>query len=53
MRIAICDDDKMICSQLENILLQHAEKSANGIQVSVFFSGESLLEYINHGNFLT
>lgn len=51
MRIVICDDDKMICSQLENILLQHAEKSANDIQVSVFFSGESLLEYINHGNF--
>ena len=37
MRIAICDDDKKICTQIENTLLEYAEKSMQNIDVLVFF----------------
>ena len=50
LNIAICDDDKAVCSQIENILLEYSNKTCLKIKVSVFFSGESLLDFINHGN---
>ena len=50
MRIAICDDDKNICTQIENTLLEYSEKSMQKIEVLVFFSGEDLIGYINNGN---
>ena len=43
MRIAICDDDKKICTQIENTLLEYSEKSMQKIEVLVFFSGEDLM----------
>jgi DNA-binding LytR/AlgR family response regulator len=50
MNIAICDDDKKICSQIERILLDYSTKSCLKIEVDVFFSGESLLSYLTQGN---
>ena len=50
MKIAICDDDKKICTQIENTLLEYAEKSMQNVEVLVFFSGEDLIEYMNKGN---
>lgn len=49
--IAICDDDKAICSQLENILLNYSSNNHFKIEISVFYSGESLLHFLNKGNF--
>lgn len=50
INIAICDDEKAICSQLENILLEYSNSAYLKIDVSVFYSGESLLDYLNQGN---
>lgn len=50
MRIAICDDDKNICTQIENTLLEYSKKPIQKIEVLVFLSGEDLIEYINKGN---
>ena len=50
MKIAICDDDKKICSQIENILLDYSNKNFLKIEINVFFSGESLLSYLAQGN---
>ena len=50
MKIAICDDDKKICTQIESTLLEYAEKFMQNIEVLVFFSGEDLIEYMNKGN---
>lgn len=51
MKIAICDDDKKICSQIENILLDYSNKNFLKIEIDVFFSGEGLLSYLAQGNF--
>lgn len=50
MNIAICDDDKKICSQIENILLDYSNKNCFKVEIDVFFSGESLLSYLAQGN---
>lgn len=45
LKIAICDDQNEICSQLERVLLEHTsiEKS-----VEVFYSGENLVAYLEN-----
>lgn len=50
MNIAICDDDKKICSQIENILLDYLNRNCLKLQVDVFFLGESLLSYMAQGH---
>mgnify|MGYP000931457881 CR=1 FL=1 len=45
-RIAVCDDEQIICSQIENIILQHAKRCYLQVEVKVFFSGEKLCEFI-------
>lgn len=50
INIAICDDDKAVCSQIENILLEYSNSICLKIEVSVFFSGETLLEFLHQGN---
>ncbi len=46
IRIAICDDDHNICTQLEKIILDFQEQVMKDLEVEVFYSGESLLEHI-------
>lgn len=50
IEIAICDDNKAVCSQIEHILLDYAKKVLLKIKVSVFFSGESIIEYLKRSN---
>lgn len=51
INIAICDDDKSICAQIENIILQYQKYTQKKIDVQVYFDGESLLEEIQkNGN---
>ena len=42
--IAICDDDNVICSQVEHIILDYAARNFLKIDLSIFNSGESLLK---------
>jgi len=46
LRIAICDDDHNICTQLEKIILDFQEQVMKDLEVEVFYSGESLFEHI-------
>lgn len=48
-RIAICDDEQVICSQIENIILSYAEDSNETIEVQVFYSGEELIKFLERG----
>ncbi|HHX60055.1 MAG TPA: response regulator transcription factor [Epulopiscium sp.] len=49
-KIAICDNDKSICSQIEHIILKYSAKSYLKIDIEVFYSGETLLNYIEQIN---
>lgn len=50
-RIAICDDEYTISSQVERILLKYAKRNFLEIDIEVFSSGEELCRYIeeDHG----
>lgn len=42
LNIAICDDDIMFCTHLENILLNISRKTGIELETEVFYTGESL-----------
>lgn len=48
-RIAICDDEQIICSQIENILLDYSKSTGLEIDIIVFYSGEELYKYMELG----
>lgn len=47
LRIAICDDDKYICKQLNIMLIELGESLSRKFEIEVFISGESLLKYLS------
>lgn len=47
LRIAICDDEEILCSQLEEMLLKIARENGEQLDIDVFFSGEELYKYLN------
>lgn len=49
LRIAICDDDNYICAQVEKILLKLKHKIEKRVDVDVFYTGESLIEFLIDG----
>ena len=44
LKIAVCDDENVICSQVERYLNDSAEKFGIGIETDVFYSGEKFLD---------
>lgn len=50
LRIAICDDDKIICRQLEDMLCEISEGIHQEVETEVYFSGEELCNFIFKGN---
>lgn len=46
IRVAICDDEIGTCSELENMILDHARIQALQIETEVFYSGETLFRAI-------
>lgn len=50
-RIAICDDERSICTEIENIIFKHALEKHLRIEIEIFESGESLCEAIEQGAF--
>lgn len=48
--IAVCDDDKAVCSEIEDALLEYSKRHCMKISVDVFYSGESLLEHMEKGH---
>lgn len=49
-RIAICDDEQAIGSQIENILLKYSKRTYLEVDITVFYSGEELYRYIETGH---
>lgn len=41
-KIAICDDNKIICSEIENVLLNLQKENDIELDINVFFKGEDL-----------
>ena len=44
--IAICDDEKSICTRVEDIILKYQEQTSVEIDVEVFSSGEELCQFM-------
>ena len=51
LRIAICDDEKSICNQLEEILEKLGREFLEDIQIDIFYSGEELCQYLAVNNY--
>lgn len=51
IRIAIVDDVKEICAQVENDLLEIAKAQGVLIDTEVYYSGKQLCEHLNEGTF--
>lgn len=49
MKIAICDDDKKICSLLENILGKYSEEYRTPLDLDSFYSCEELIREMDKG----
>jgi DNA-binding LytR/AlgR family response regulator len=50
--IGICDDGENVCAQIEEMLIQYAKKNNVRIEVNVWYTGESLKDYLSQGNHL-
>ena len=50
MRIAVCDDVNAICTELESIILDFKIQEGIKLTVDVFYSGETLINYMKPGN---
>jgi DNA-binding LytR/AlgR family response regulator len=50
LRIAICDDDKQLCLELKSILNEISENSDENFEISTFYGGEELYDFLEVGN---
>ncbi len=50
LRIAVCDDEMDICSRLEAVIMEIAERKGRQVEIDVFYSASKLKEYVGHGN---
>jgi DNA-binding LytR/AlgR family response regulator len=50
IKIAICDDEKSVCAELEKLLLKIGQTIFEQIEIDVFFSGEELYNYMSNKN---
>lgn len=49
LKIAICDDHNIICSQIEQVILDYAKRTSKKIEIDVFYTGEKLVEAMHDG----
>lgn len=48
--IGICDDGKNICSAIEEMVFAYAKENSVKVEVDVWYTGESLCDYLKWGN---
>lgn len=51
IRIAVCDDDNILCLQLESMLLEISKNITEEIEIETFFSGEELCRFLTEKNY--
>lgn len=44
LKIAICDDDEVVCSQIESIILQYEKEAVLDVTIHIFYDGNSLMD---------
>lgn len=49
LRIVICDDDNKFCGELESCILEYAKIHREKMDISVYYSGEKLIEDLRAG----
>jgi len=49
VRIGICDDEPVICSQLERVILEFQNCVTEKFSIDVFYTGEELIDQIRKG----
>lgn len=50
LRIAICDDEKIICQQFEDMLFEISNDMHHEIETEVYYSGEEFCKFLLKGN---
>ena len=50
--IGVCDDDRETCAELEEIVYQYGKNKGIDIDVSVWYAGESLCNFLKQDNIL-
>lgn len=50
IKIAICDDDAYICSEIEKVILDFRKTSTVEMEIEVFYSGEELISFMEKGD---
>ncbi|MCR1934731.1 LytR/AlgR family response regulator transcription factor [Clostridium tepidum] len=50
-KVGICDDEPVICGDIEKILLNYQKYNLKEIEIEVFYSGEELCTYMEKGHF--
>ncbi len=48
-RVAVCDDEQVVCSQIENTILRYSEETNERIDTQIFYSGEELIRFLEMG----
>lgn len=46
-KVAICDDDKKVCAEIEKIILEYGENNMISLDIEVFYAGQDLLKQVN------
>ncbi len=46
MQIAVCDDNHLICAEIEKIISEYAKANNFKVNIEVFYSGEGFLNYV-------
>lgn len=46
--IAVCDDEKVVCSQFERVLAPYIIEKK--VDLEVFYNGEELIQYLSDGH---
>ena len=49
IKIAICDDNITLCSEIEEHLLLYAHKYGFRIEIDIFYSGQGMINYMHQG----
>lgn len=48
--VGICDDGQNICSSIENMVMKYAKERTIKMEIEIWYTGESLWEYLKSGN---
>ncbi len=48
-RIAICDDETAVCSQIEQMIIDYGKSISEKLEIDVYYSGEELCKFLRSG----